>query len=312
MKARRFSVVILAVGLAGCSSEQKPAVSAVESAPRAVATFPASAQLSFGLAPGTCTGGKCPAVVELLAGDTIIDSSVLDFAASSAQFSKGVADKIMGAGDPLADGDALPVWMAGDGENAVSTTARSVKLSPDVTGLLVNQTGGFEHVKRRHYVFISDDNKVKRVWTGEEGAGPAWSATALVDAADGQSQDIVYLTGFQPGGSAPDTVDAKRYSWDREKKALVEKPVGALFAVVAGNFANAGAARTASAQTCLSDYSALPGRTLGIPGTRIVLAALTTQKSLADAALRKVDNCPAGLIRRVVEVKLAPTRDGKD
>ena len=115
---------------------------------------------------------------------------------------------------------------------------------------------------------------------------------------------ILYLTGFHPGGAEPDTVDAKRYSWDVARKALVERPPGSLYAVVGGNFANPEAARRVSAQTCLADYSAVSARALGISGSRVVLAAITTRKSLAEAALSKTDNCPASVTRRMVEVNL--------
>ena len=301
----RLSLGVLALLLSGCATPQEPATSVIESAPEVVTSFPASTGLSFGLAPGKCVEGKCAAIVQLLRSGKVIDAAPLGFAASGAQLNKGVAEKILGATDPLDESDQLPTWTAGEGEASVTTAARSVKLSAGQFALLVDQTGGFEHVKRRHYLFISDDNTLKRVWTGEEGAGPAWSAAILVDSADGSGRQIVYLTGFQPGGENPDTLDAKRYGWDAAQKTLVERPLGALYAIVAGNFANVQAARAASAQPCLADYSAVPGRDLGIPGSRIVLAAVTTQKSLAEAALGKMDNCPASLTRRIVTVNLA-------
>ena len=183
-----------------------------------------------------------------------------------------------------------------------------MKLSPADAGLLVSQTGGFEHVKRRHYFFAAVDDKLKRAWTGEEGAGPAWSATIVTDAEGGSGQDIIYLTGFQPGGGEPDTVDARRYRWDAAQKTVIEAPSGPFYGVVAGNFASADAARAVQAQGCLADYSAVRASDLGLPGSRIVLAALTTQKSLAEAAVEKTDNCPAGMTRRMVEVKLPAAR----
>jgi hypothetical protein len=245
--------------------------------------------------------------VQLRQNGTVIDSAPLDFTASPPELKKGTAEKIMGAGDPLASSD-VPAWIAGDGENTVATTARSVKLSPEEAALLVTQSGGFEHVKRRHYVFAAVDNRLKRVWTGEEGAGPAWSATVVVDAADARGQDIVYLTGFQPGGAEPDSVDARRLTWDSAQKTLIEAPPGPLYGVIVGEFANPDAARTAATQPCLSDYSALRARDLGLPGSRIVLAAITTQKSLAEAAMKETDGCPKGMTRRTVDVNLAASK----
>jgi hypothetical protein len=259
----------------------------------------------FALAPGTCAGTPCAAVVQLRRNGEVLDSVPLDFAASPPQLRKEIAGKTIGAGDPLADDQDLPAWIAGEGETTVATAARSMKLAPEESGLLVSQSGGFEHVKRRHYLFAAVDNKLKRVWTGEEGAGPAWSATILVDAASGRAQDILYLTGFQPGGGEPDTIDARRYQWDPAGKVLIEAPPGPLYGVIVGDFANPDLARTASAQPCLSAYSTVRARDLGLAGSRIVLAAVTPQKSLADAALKQTDNCPKALTGRTMEVNLA-------
>jgi hypothetical protein len=272
-----------------------------------LSTFPGIGGLSFALAPGACSGTTCAALVQLRRNGQVIDTSALDFAASSAEFRKATAEKTMGAGDPLASGQ-LPAWIAGDGETTVATTARSMKLSPEEIGLLVDQSGGFEHVKRRHYLFAAIDDELRRIWTGEEGAGPAWSATILVDAGDGRAQDIVYLTGFQPGGADPDAINAKRYHWDAAQKMVIELPPGPLHGVVVGDFGNVDAARTAAAQPCFSDYSALRAHDLGLTGSRIVLAAITTEKALADAALKRTDDCAKGITRRTVEVNLAAVK----
>jgi hypothetical protein len=121
-----------------------------------VATFPASGGHSFAIGPGTCVAGQCPAVVHLLDDGKTIDSAPLDFAASDAKLNKAAADESVGARDPLQQGDPLPAWTAGDGEGTVVTVGRSVRLSSDRLALLVDQAGGFEHVKRRHYLFVAD------------------------------------------------------------------------------------------------------------------------------------------------------------
>jgi len=241
--------------------------------------------------------------VLLLAAGKVIDSSALDFSASAAELNKGTADQIMGAGDPLQKNELPTAWTGGDGEGRVATALRSMKLSAQQTGLLVDQAGGFEHVKRRHYLYISENRKLRRVWTGEEGAGSAWSAAILTDGGEGQSQEMVYLTGFQPGGAQPDTAVARRFGWDPATNSLVQRPMGQLYAIVAGNFASPGEARTASSGNCLAEYSALQAKTLGLAGAKIVLAMVTTQKSLAEAALADIGNCPANVSRKIVEVK---------
>ena len=296
-----------------CSSSERPAQAPVSSsststgtanaAANTLATFPAIGPLSFALVPGSCSGSSCAPVVQLRRDDTVLDSAPLDFAASPAEWRQTTADALLGAGDPL-DPATPPAWTAGDGDTKVTTTARSVKLSATEPGLLVDQAGGFEHVKRRHYLFAAADDKLKRVWTGEEGAGPAWSATVLVDAPSGNAQHIVYITGFQPGGDQPDTVAATRYTWNAAQRKLVEAPPGPLFAVVVGNFANLDDARAARTQPCLSNYSAVRGADLAVKGSRFLLAAITTRKALADAARTRRDNCPTGMTQQALDVTL--------
>jgi hypothetical protein len=304
----RLMFAVIACVCWGCSSAEQPPQAPASSAgaaatANALATFPAPGGLSFALAPGSCTESSCAPVVQLRQNGKVIDSMSLDFAASPPEFRQAMADPILGAGDPL-EPTNLPAWTAGNGESMVTTAARAVKLSPTEAGLLVDQAGGFEHVKRRHYLFAAADNKLQRVWTGEEGAGPSWSATVLVDAADGNAQDIVYLTGFQPGGAEPDTVGATRYTWNAAQKTLLEGSPGPLFAVVAGDFPNLDTARSARAQPCVSNYSAVRAGDLGLRGSRIVLAAVTTRKSLAEAVRTQTEECPTGMTRQAVDVTL--------
>jgi hypothetical protein len=310
--ARVARVVLAAVACWcwSCSSNEPsaqpppPSAGAARVEPQPLATFPAAGGSSFALVPGTCAAAPCALSIELRSGARTLDSAPLDFAASPSHPTQTTADRLLGAGDLLAS-RSVTAWTAGDGENSVVTAARTVQLSPQETGLLVSQAGGFEHVKRRHYLFAIVDDRLKRVWTGEEGAGPTWSATVLIDDADGRAQHILHLTGFQPGGSEPDTVSARRYRWDAERKTLVDTPVGPMSAVVVGDFADLDAARAARAQPCLSGYSAVRAGDVGLPGSRIVLVAVTTLRPVAEAALKSADNCAAGLTRRVVDVTLS-------
>jgi hypothetical protein len=168
--------------------------------------------------------------------------------------------------------------------------------------LLVDQAGGFEHVKRRHYLFVADRNELDRAWTGEEGAGPTWSAAIVVDGAQGQ--EIVYLTAFRPGAESADTLRGARYGWDEARNAVIARPLGPLYAVVAGTFVTPEAARAAVPPACLSKYFVRPARDLGMSGSQTVLSAITTRQSWAENALKASGECAGAGASKIATVTL--------
>lgn len=76
--------------------------------------------------------------------------------------------------------------------------------------------------------------------------------------------------------------------------------------MIGGSYPNAATAREAASGTCVSAYWVLPARSLGLQGQGVVLAAITTGKALAEAALKATDrSCGGQVARRVAEVRLA-------
>lgn len=276
---RRLGYAVLLVILGGCATPDAPP--AQRGAP-AVAIVPTDAAgMAFGLAPGTCVNGQCAPVIQLLSGDEVIDSAPLGFAASAAEL-RHEED------DPGFDtGAGIEAWTAGTGEGAVTTAIQPVRLTRTRVGLLVHQAAGFEHVKRRHYLFVTDGQRLDEAWSAAEGVGPAWSAAYVVADPNGQSDQIVYFDGFRPGAADPDTLAALRMVWDSAAGGLVDGPTKDLPAVIAGDFPSAEAARDAALGTCLAAYWALPGERFGSEPGRVVLAMVVPEERMAEEEMAR-------------------------
>ena len=251
----------------------------------------------YQLSIGKCIDGKYPIEVYLIENDATLDSLALDWSAPSDSASKVSLKKMSGIGDPLADlGSA---WAIGSAENGVVTAVRPVRLSPERFGLLVDQIAGFEQVKRRHYLFIADGQKLKRVWTGTEGEGPHWSTVVIAQSTDGASEDLIYFSGFRfPDGVQPDTLEVTRHSWNPKENQLVERRAdGLIYAAELGSYTSVAKARQVRVANgaCVSDYWILPsGRFEERTAGKVVLAALTTRKLLAQETMKAAQACSPG------------------
>jgi hypothetical protein len=247
-----------------------------------------------------CSDGNCPISIRLTQDGKVIGSEeVLEWPSDGGEVTAGEADATLGAADPLATEGRPPGWQIGTYEGGVSVAARTVRLAEAGTGLLVDEMAGFEHVKRQHYLFAVSGGQLRRVWVGSEGNGPTWSAVAIVAGATSDRDDIVVFEGFL--GDAmddADRLDVTRLAFNSEGATLAPVPTRHLHAVVVGDYATAAAAHKArrDAGGCLDAYSALPKQALDPrAGAGIVLAAVTTQQALAEAALASANDClPAG------------------
>ena len=267
----------------GCAKEASmpPASAAV------VRVSAGGPELTFALVPGRCVAGKCPAAIELVSGQKLLDSAALEFAASDAKLVKEQGDTGLGASA------GLEAWTAGTEEGAVTTAVQGVRLTATRVGLLIHQAGGFEHVKRRRDLFVADAGKLRKVWSVLDGAGPVRSAAYVVPAENRQYDEILYFDGLIPGGAEPDSLSAQRLAWDETSQALRANPMDSLPAVIAGEFPNVEAARSAQANACLAEYWVLPADRFGGSPARYVLAMVVPDRQNVDAEMaRSCDGLP--------------------
>ena len=240
--------------------------------------------LRFALAPGTCREARCAAVIQLLAGDKMLDFAELAFAASGSDLRPAAGDSGLDSGNRLA------AWTAGRDDGTVTTAIETVELAAGRRGLLVRQVGGVDHLKRHYELFVADAGRLRSVWSVRESSGPVRSLAYVVASENGGNQDILYLEDFAPGGDRPDSLEARRASWDDASRTMQVRAVMTLPAVIIGDYPSPLAARTAASGTCAAGYWVVAGGRVGAAASRFALAMVVADpQSLAAEMARPCD-----------------------
>jgi hypothetical protein len=258
-------------------------------------------RFAFDLAIAECRSSECPVEVRLLTQGHVVDHVTLPVAAHAQHAKAETVDALWGADV------GLKAWATGVEGDYVSTAGRVVTVAPRTVALLVTQRFGFEHLKRNHLVILPRDGKLSIAWKAEEGAGPSWSATQILDNRTGERQDIAYFRGFlEPVEGAADRLDAVRLSWNVASASFRETdlpdrttPLYLLNLGVYEAAAKARQERFANAY-CLSPYwildaSRFPEGT----GRNAVIGMLYAKRASADTAARSVKNCLSGVAASV-------------
>ncbi|HYP28077.1 MAG TPA: hypothetical protein VE262_15285 [Blastocatellia bacterium] len=265
--------------------------------------------LSYELSVAPCARKDCPVQVRLVEGKRVYSTLNLDWNAGPGDISKAEVDNGFGAGDPLEELAEIPMWDIGSAQEVVSVAARPVGLAPGLRGLLVHQRAGFEHLKRRHYLFVAQGRRLVRAWTGSEGEGPTWSNVGVGDSKDG-AQEIRFFKGFSyPSDEEPDSLEITSYRWNARRNSLDELSAAAtlppVFAVVAGAYGSVAEARRAASDNmeCLEGFIVLRAEGLSQYAGKIIVAAVTSNERDADRTLKKITGCAPGLDPKVTRLQ---------
>jgi hypothetical protein len=192
--------------------------------------------------------------------------------------------------------------MTGDDEDAIATFARPIAIAPGSTALLVHQSGGAEHVKRLHYLFVADGPRLLRAWRGWEGQGFTSSSVDTMDVdADGRPELLFWRFVSRDGAVSDWELSVHRWNAARGKMEEIPASAGAppLFAAVAATFPGA-----AAATQFLVDHPECRGsfvvtRPLERGTSGFAVAGVTARRSLAVQAARE---CPRGGGARVLDL----------
>ena len=262
-----------------------------------LASYPAASgdSLTYELLIPPCDSAACPIRVRLLGGRTPYDSAAVEWASvveapRTVERSAG----LIGVGDPLELVGNVPVWETGDGETAVATAARTVPVAPSTFGLLVHQSGGAEHVKRLHYLFVAHGRRLVAAWRGWEGQGLTGSTVDTMDVDRDGNSEILYWRFASPDGDVSDwQLSVQR--WDasqsraEETAATAGPPLSMVFAATMPT-ASAAAKFLYDHGQCLGAFRVLPA-----PSTRgqrrFAVAGITARQPLADSAARAARGC---------------------
>ncbi|MGC2660350.1 MAG: hypothetical protein WA324_20550, partial [Bryobacteraceae bacterium] len=221
------------------------------SAPRIVlATFKVEPHgtLEYELTIAPCRQTACVFEVRLRNGNSVVSTLDLDWAKAYKPLTKDNADESSGVGDPLEAAKQIMAWSTGEEKDNVSTVARTVRLTPQLNGLLIDQRAGFDLLKRHHDLVVAVGGRLVPAWTDQEGTGPTWSTVVVANSAPNAPQEILAFNGFrQPSNDLPDWLSFRAYEWDPNTHELASAANGTpeLHAVLAGNFKTAADAHAA-------------------------------------------------------------------
>ncbi|MDH5653852.1 MAG: hypothetical protein OEZ39_18465 [Gammaproteobacteria bacterium] len=158
---------------------------------------------TYRLQVNPCQTSICKIDIQLLEQQRILDTKQLDWTAGSDEFSSDKAGQWYGIGDPLEKESQYDYVIVGTENDYVTLITRTVRLDENTEGLLVIQSTGVEHTKRRHDLYMSSNDKLQHLWSKEEGNGPTWSTVTLHRISNG-TELIRHFSGVQAGGMAGD------------------------------------------------------------------------------------------------------------
>jgi hypothetical protein len=254
----------------------------------AVAPATSDGKLHYEVSIGPCVEKACPVLISLLEAGKVLDRTHAKWASTTREPAPDEIRLGWGVGDPAGPPEGTTAWKTGEEEAYLGTAVRVVVLSPQTNGLLIDQRAGFEHVKRHHELFAHGDRRLQRVWSAGEGAGPAWTSTAIAPAGDGR-EAVVFFEGFRyPTSDEPDTLKSTRLQWNDASHGMAPQPAEpSIEASVIRGFKTVAAARQAKTaqRECLGAYWVLPATSVGAtPKDGFVLAmpALDHERAIAS------------------------------
>ncbi len=261
--------LVMAGTLAACKKSTAPEIASTE-------TF------RFKIASGPCADGACPVLLRLDSAGRTADTAALGTTTSDAKWARvSQADSSAPA--------ARDIWTAGTEENEVTTAVEPVKLDAKTFGVLVHQTTGFEHLKRRRDLFAIQKGQLKKIWSAEDGAGPAWSvAFAMRDDTAGTDR-IVYASGMAIDATMPDLLSAQTIGFESATGKMIPLPAAPVPALIISKFPTVDAARAAASDGCHDGAFVVAPDFIGKAGGRFSLARIEPP---SVSALRKpVEGC---------------------
>jgi len=252
-------------------------------------SFPVSAapHPAFELVVAECQADQCPIEIRLQGRSEPAPGLRLDWSAPSKTIEPG-EQNVTGVGALLSP-EKIRSWTIGGNEKGIAVAAKPLLVAKKVPALLVTQTAGFEHVKRRHYLIVANAGRLQLAWRGVERQGPHFLGASVVNGPNG-AEVIVTDVFANPDTARPDTVNVRKLQWTKgaAREIRLRAPIPA---TVLGPFASAADARAArTGATCLAGYLVLPAGRVGQP-RGFVLAAPASTAGAARQALKDVQSC---------------------
>jgi len=232
---------ILLIGLAGCGARDatsdtqrgrppKPAEVAVNvpaqetaalQSPAETAKYTASGELlsSFAVPPhefhliaAPCTESACPLLVQLYQEQRLLDTYPLEH---------GAPGQISSEKEDWATDLGLKSWSAYDPEGfLVATTARVAQLAPGVSGLLVSQRFGTEHMELDHVLLLARQGKLVPMWKLQPPQASEISVSAASLAPQGRPGFVVTKLTERHETGLQNTITASHAVWNATSQTV--------------------------------------------------------------------------------------------
>lgn len=251
---------------------------------------------------------ECPYQVSLVSGNAIIVTRPFDWVSATPLPERTSDTSRWGSGDLIAPRQ-IEGWSSGEEQRFVGMIARPFRLSSSIGAVLVDFIGGFEHLKREHFVLAATGDGLIDAWIEKDGPGPTWSSVALTDLPDSR-QGLVFFRGADTAAGdtdTPDELDVQVLAWSDKEKRLVPQPrQGRVFAIVIGPFRTVEAAAKVreSQDACVGPSSVRPVKGFRPVGTRgFVLVRLTSSPAAAKSTLATTRTCLPKLRAAIVPLK---------
>jgi hypothetical protein len=250
---------------------------------------------------------ECPYQVSLVSRDTVLATRQFDWMSATPSAERTSDTSKWGSGDLIVE-QSTQGWTSGEEERFIGVIARPIQLTPSVGGVVVDFIGGFEHLKREHFVLAAVADGLVEAWHEKDGPGPTWSSTAVTNLPGGQ-QGLVFFHGADVASDSektPDVLDVQVLAWsDKDRTLEPQTREGRAFAIVFGPFGTIGAATKSreSQDTCVGAFSIRPAKDYGTFARGFVLVRLTSSSTAAKSTFDKTRQCLPKLRGAVVGLK---------
>lgn len=259
---------------------------------RVVTRLEGDANQHYEVAAGPCLRGRCSITVELWAGERVLDRHALELKSVSASFQKSELELGDGFGDPAYLKPGTTGWRSGEDEEETVLAFTPFSLQPGLTGILVDQRYGFEHVKRRHVLLAVRDNRLVELWKESEGAGPTYSSVVPVGISKGRESLLFYSVFLSPDDNAPDKLYLQSLIYDPTSSTMVRYS-RQLNALAIGPFHTIAEARKqrSNHSSCIRGLWVLPAREFGESADAYVLSTIVSNSEVARSVEAQLARC---------------------
>ena len=246
-------------------------------------------------------GGSDPFSVRLLKGDRVMDELLL-FQSSCGQATVHPVDGVRGG-----DSDAAS-WATQYDTCDTRLAARTVKLSAEVTALLLTQASGYEYRFSKHFLYAVQGEKLRTIWTfSDDTTGLDRSSTSVLCTDAAGRQDIAFIHEQRSHDGDPAAVTAQRLRFEGALAQPTVTPLpdehAPLYVLVLGDFRDLSSARRMSRacldQVYLFERSVLPQ----LQAPAFYFGAVFATHKDADTAAASLRECPDLPPSRVFELR---------